>query len=140
MKSSKRIILIALMLGMIVTTALAEEKGSFSKINQESIIIVPYYTYTYSITASLSFEGNKAKCGGSLSPIGKDSVSLTITLYKQNGTQWDYISSWNGEATGGRTATASGSANVSSGTYKVVANGNVGNKEYPSASDTKTKP
>ena len=47
MKSSKRIILIALMLGMIVTTALAEEKGSFSKINQESIIIVPYYTYTW---------------------------------------------------------------------------------------------
>ncbi len=146
MKMRIRITIAALFVGLIFGTAKADVNDTCS-VKSPDILnaavmadYMPFYTHTYSIFSTLSFEGNKAKCSGQVTPIGNDFVSITVTLYKKNGTGWDYIDSWNGEATGGGTAYASGSVNVSSGTYKVVANGNVGNKEYPSASDTKTKP
>lgn len=101
--------------------------------------IMPYYLYTNDIVASLSFSNGKANCYGSVSPIGNESVSVTVTLYKQNGSAWNYIDSWSGSASGGSMATASGSAYVGKGTYKVETSGNVGGKEFPSKSVTRTK-
>lgn len=104
------------------------------------VIITPFYTYTSNISASLTFSGDKAVCSGSVLPTGTYSASVTVTLYKKNGSSWAYVSSWSDSATGGNEAYASGSSTVGSGTYKVTVSGNVGGgKEYPSKSVTKTK-
>jgi len=100
--------------------------------------ITPYYSYTDNISASLSFSGSTADCYGTVSPSGNDSVSITVTLYKQSGSKWNSIDSWTGSSTGGSTAAAGGTATVSAGTYKVVVVGNVGGKEYPTKSVTRT--
>lgn len=100
--------------------------------------IQPRYSYTNKAVAELSFSGGKANCGGYVQPSGKYDTSVTVTLYKKNGTKWDYITSWSGSATGGHMAIASGSITVSRGTYKVVTSGNVQNLEYPSAKIERT--
>lgn len=96
------------------------------------------YSHTDRVTASLSFSGGQAQCNGTIKPSGKYSTSVTVTLYKMNGSSWSYITSWSGSATGGLTATAGGSISVDRGTYKVVTSGNVGGLEYPSAKTEKT--
>jgi len=102
--------------------------------------ITPFYTYTSSVTATLSFSNGKANCSGSVTPSGTDSVSLTVTLYKKNGSSWNAITSWSGSSTGGHQASAGGSISVEDGTYKVKTAGNVGNgKEKPTKSITRTK-
>ncbi len=103
------------------------------------LIISPRYSYTQSITAALSFSGGQAHCSGSVLPSGSYNCSITVTLYKQNGSDWDYVTSWSGSATGRDKAAAGGSTSVGSGTYKVVASANVGGKEFPSKSVTRTK-
>ena len=106
----------------------------------QPIIMTPFYTYTDRITVNLSFSGDKAVCSGSVYPEGTYSASVTVTLYKKNGSSWTYVNSWSDSATGGNEAYACGSSTVSSGTYKVTASGHVGGgKEYPSKSVTKTK-
>lgn len=111
-----------------------QAKGSFVDIP----IARPCYTYTDMATAKLSFSEGKAYCNGSVKPSGSYDTSVTVTLYKQNGAKWNYITSWSGSATGRHTATAGGSIAVSNGTYKVVTSGNVANLEYPSAKIEKT--
>ena len=101
--------------------------------------IHPQYSYTDQITASLLFENGKAVCKGVVRPSGNYDCSITVTLYKQNGAKWDYITSYYGSATDGGQASAKGSITVENGTYKVVASGYVENKEYPSKSVTRTK-
>ncbi len=102
--------------------------------------IQPRYSYTSAVTANLQFSGSSALCSGSVIPSGKYAVTVTVTLYKQNGSNWDYVASWSGSATGGNAASASGSASVGSGTYKVVTRGNVAyGMEFPSKSVTRTK-
>lgn len=100
----------------------------------------PLYNHTYKISADLSFDGNTAICHGAVYPSEVINVSVTVSLYKQNGSSWTFLKSWTGNATGGATAFASGTKIVSSGTYKVVTSGNVGGLEFPTASVTKTKP
>lgn len=123
---------LVLLLGIgVFLTAYAE--------NDENTIM-PRYSYTSSISASLSFSGNTANCSGIVTPSQGHNVSVTVTLYRQNGSSWVYVASWSGSATGGASAGAGGSANVSSGTYKVVTKGNVGNGlEYPTKTITRTK-
>lgn len=140
----KRIgIFIVLVLGFVLAGSTAFAVDGYSYQNTERYAlhsqIVPYYNYTDDIVASLSFNGNTAKCYGSVSPTGNDSVSVTVTLYKKEGSKWSYVDSWSGNASGGATATASGSATVGKGTYKVVTAGNVGGKEAPTKSVTRTK-
>lgn len=112
--------------------------------NAEDLVIVKLcegperYEYTQAIGVSLSFSGGKANCSGYVKPRGSEWASISVTLYKKNGTNWNIVQSWSGNATGGATAAASGSASVSKGTYKVVATGNVGGKEFPTKSTTKT--
>lgn len=96
------------------------------------------YEYTQAIGVSLSLSGGKANCSGYVKPRGSEWASIRVTLYRKNGSNWTYIQSWTGSATGGVTASASGSVSVSQGTYKVVAFGNVGGKEFPTKSITKT--
>lgn len=126
-KVSVLLVFLVLLFTLVIGVALADE-------------INPRYSYTSSVTASLSFSGNTANCSGSVSPSGYDKVSVTVTLYRQNGSSWVYITSWSGSASNGATAAAGGSVNVSSGTYKVVTKGNVGNGlEYPTKTITRTK-
>lgn len=100
--------------------------------------ISPQYSYTKLVQAGLEFSGGKAICTGKVSPLDEEDVTITVTLYKKNGTKWNYITSWSGSATGGHTATAGGSISVDHGTYKVVTIGNVGGLEWPSAKTEKT--
>lgn len=145
---SKKIISLFLSLLLIaaaIPAALAE--GTSAELNNSTTleasqtpVILLKYAYTSSVKASLSFNGNTAYCKGSVTPSGSYSASLTVTLYKKSGSSWNYIASWSGSSTGGSQATASGSASVTSGTYKVVTRGNIGSGlENPSVSITKTK-
>ena len=98
------------------------------------------YTYTSSVTATLSFSSGKANCSGTVTPSGTDSVFLKVTLYKKSGSSWTAIASWTGSSTGGHQAAAGGSVSVGAGTYKVTTVGNVGNgKERPTKSVTRHK-
>ena len=124
------ILLVCILSTMMFLPCFAEEENTIS----------PRYSYTSLVTAGLSFSGNTANCTGGVTPSGNYSVSVTVSLYRQNGSSWDYITSWYGNSTGGATATAAGSINVGSGTYKVVTKGNVGNGlEYPTKTVTRTK-
>lgn len=125
------IVAVLLLTTIVIGMALAEEIT-----NQ----VTPRYSYTSSVTAGLSFSGSTANCSGSVSPSGYDDVSVTVTLYRQNGSSWDFVTSWSDSAEDGATAAAGGSINITSGTYKVTTRGNVGNgKEYPTKSVTRTK-
>ncbi len=72
----KRLIcwLVLLTLVMAPIGALAENAGMLR------------YKNTKRIHAQLLFEDNNAICIGNLTPLKCDSCSLTVTLYKQNGT------------------------------------------------------
>ncbi|MEA5013028.1 MAG: hypothetical protein VB099_00565 [Candidatus Limiplasma sp.] len=108
------------------------------------IIIIPRYSHTSAITAVLSFSGGNAVCSGSIKPSGSYNASVTVTLYKENGSKWDYVTSWSGSAKNGSEASASGSKSVGSGTYKVTTSGAIKDSsgtvlEAPSKSVTRTK-
>lgn len=103
-------------------------------------MITPCYTYTSSIIANLTISGNTANCSGTVDPYSSYNATISVTLYKKNGNRWIYLASWSGSSTNGNTASAGGSHSIGTGTYKVVAYGNVGNGiEHPSASVIKTK-
>lgn len=101
-------------------------------------IIQPRYSYTDQISAALSFSGGQAICSGKIVPSGDRDVSITVTLYKKNGSNWNYITSWSGSAKNGLAAVAGGSISVDRGTYKVVSSGNVEGLEYPTATVERT--
>ncbi len=109
--------------------------------NADDLIIKPMFSYTRTIRANLTFSGNIADCYGFIDPIGSDNVTIFVVLYRQNGSDWDYVKGWNGSGTGGYPASAGGTYEVTSGTYMVVAYGSVGiTLEHPSASITRTLP
>lgn len=143
----KRITSFLMMLALVATmaqTAVAASSFPHQISNPYQDIVYPLsisprYSYTQSITAALSFTGGQANCSGTVLPSGNYNCSITVTLYKQNGSNWDYVTSWSGSATGGDVASAGGSKSVGSGTYKVVASANVGGKESPSKSVIRTK-
>jgi hypothetical protein len=96
------------------------------------------YQYTDAISGSLNVSGGVAYCSGSVDPKGTYSATVTINLYRQNGSSWTYITSWSGSASGGAKASASGNIYVGSGTYKLVVKGNVGGGlEYPTITKTR---
>ena len=106
--------------------------------SNKDLPVEPRYSYTNHITASLAFSGGKAQCSGTITPSGDYDTSVTVTLYKKNGSNWNYITSWSDSATGGLIAAAGGSISVNHGIYKVVTSGNVGGLEWPSAQTEKT--
>lgn len=102
--------------------------------------ISPCYTYTESITASLSFDGNYAICSGSITPSFTHDTSIVVTLYQLVETRWVSIGSWTGSSSNGLKASAGGRCLVAnSGTFKVTTTGNVGGLESPSKSITRVK-
>lgn len=132
----KKINLFVMVLVCIMTLTLAVPVIAQESANE----VQPRYAYTSLVVAGLDFSGGKAYCDGSVTPSGNYSVSVTVSLYRQNGSSWDFVTSWSGSSTGGKTAGAGGSVNVGSGTYKVVTRGNVGNgMEYPTKSVIRTK-
>ena len=124
---------ISLLVSAILMTILCSKAIATINSSEHSITITPRYSYTQTITATLSFSGGKAQCSGAVKPSG------IVTLYKQNGSDWDYITSWFGSATGGERASAGGSKTVGSGTYKVVSSADVAGKEFPSKSVIREK-
>ena len=140
----RKIILFALIVAILcsVSTTSIQTIG-YAANAEDSVKVKLYeeperYDYTQAIGVSLSLSGGKANCSGYVKPRGSEWASIRVTLYRKNGSNWTYIQSWTGSATGGVTASASGSVSVSQGTYKVVAFGNVGGKEFPTKSITKT--
>lgn len=140
----RKILLFALIVAMLCSVSIISILTMGYVANAEDLIKVKLYEkpkryeYTQAIGVSLSFSGGKANCSGYVKPRGSEWASISVTLYKKNGTNWNIVQSWSGNATGGATAAASGSASVSQGTYKVVATGNVGGMESPTKSITKT--
>lgn len=135
----KRYIMIASILMVLLCLSISAQALAYGHNPQPPRPFSLQYEMTDMIRAELSFDGGKAVCYGVVRPSDSYNCSITVTLYKKNGSGWDYVDSWSGSATGGQQASAGGSASVGSGTYKVVASGNVANKEYPSKSVTKTK-
>lgn len=134
-----KVSLVALLIMLVISTGVyAETSTDHTTIVDGMSVVQPRYSYTDRITADLSFSNGKANCFGSVTPSGSHDASITVTLYKKNGTKWEYITSWRGSATDGHSAVASGSYSVSHGTYKVVAAGNVGGLEFPSVDTERT--
>lgn len=101
--------------------------------------IVPYrYDKTRSITASLSISSGIATCKGNLSPTDNYNCTLSVTLYKKNGNNWDFIQSWSESAAGGARASVSETRKVDRGTYKVVSVGDVDGESVRAESAEKT--
>lgn len=116
---SKVIIGLIVTLFLITSISLAWAEGGQ--------LITPRYNFTAEIVSTLTFSGGTAYCGGTVTPSGNYSSSVTVTLYRQDGDSWTYVASWYGSASNGATAAASGSKYVGSGTFKVTARGNIGN-------------
>lgn len=96
------------------------------------------YTKTGKISAGLSISGGVATCDGDVQPSGKHNCSVTVTLYKQNGSDWTKVKSWSANATGGEEASVTETKTVGRGTYKVVAKGNVDGETSSAESAKKT--
>ena len=88
------------------------------------------------IKASLAISGGNAECRGSVLPVGTQSCTLIVKLYKKNGAYWNVLNTWITSAIGGNAATISRSVSVSSGTYKVVSTGNVDGENVTATSET----
>lgn len=113
------LILTLLILCFVMPTGLGENDGIEYQINQTR------YTNTSDILAKLSISYGNAKCSGWVTPNGTQSCTLTVKLYKKNGTSWNVMNTWTASASGGNIAALSKTVSVSSGTYKVVSIGNV---------------
>ncbi|MBQ8615936.1 MAG: hypothetical protein IJX67_03505 [Oscillospiraceae bacterium] len=87
--------------------------------------IAPMYELTFKITASCSVSSGTASCYGYVRASASTSdVSLTVTLYKQEGESWDSVSSWRLDNQG-QYGEIDASYKVGSGVYKVVVVGTV---------------
>lgn len=83
------------------------------------------YSETRKISALLSINGNIATCYGAVTPMSDQNCTITVILYKKNGTKWVKEKSWSSDASGGQSATVKKTQKISRGTYKVVAIGKV---------------
>lgn len=128
------------MIFLVLITLAFSSSAEHTMDTQVPPLYKPMYSYTDNVDASLSFNGDIAKCRGSIFPSEPLLVSVTVSLYKQVGSTWELLDSWEGHSTNGLKASASGQKAVGPGTYKVVTTGNVGGLEFPTASVTKTKP
>ncbi len=133
-------VLLGIFISLVFTTDAIPAKAEQVAVMRTPLQVVPLYIYTSTITANLSFDGDTAKCDGMIYPSEVVDVTITVSLYQQNGSSWTLLDSWSSSATGGNRAYVRGTKTVSSGTYKVVTAGNVGGLEFPTTSVTKTKP
>ena len=82
------------------------------------------WTNTTNISCDLVFSGRTATCKGDIDALPGSTISGTLTLYKKNGSSWNYVTSWNKNS--GALLSISEKYTVSSaGTYRVVLSGTV---------------
>lgn len=113
----------------LLSTSLASESEKIS---------LQRYTETRRIYANLSISGGTASCSGYVLPNGTQDCSLVVTLYRLDGGDWHFVTSWSDSATGGARAAVSASYGVEAGTYKVVSVGTVNGEKTSAESAQKT--
>jgi len=96
------------------------------------------YSETRKISAALSIKGNVATCYGTVAPLTNQDCTITVTLYKKDGTKWVKIKTWSGSAFGGQSAVVNKRQRISRGTYKVVAVGKVARETTRAETSEKT--
>lgn len=123
------IVAMLLLLTLLPTTAFAansENAGLFR------------YEDTRRIRATLSLSGNIATCSGYVIPLDEQDCSITVTLYKKSGSDWEKVKSWSDSASNGAKASVSKTKAVSRGTYKVVSVGKVAGETSRATSTIET--
>ena len=90
------------------------------------------------VSVSLSFQGSSAVCNATAFPKTDSDVSMTLILYKKSGNFWTRQCSWSGSASNGNSLWVSGTAYVTSGTYKLVASGTMGDESFRVETQEKT--
>ena len=96
------------------------------------------YEETRRVRATLSLSGNIATCSGYVIPSGDQDCSITVTLYKKSGSDWEKVKSWSDSAADGAKASVSKTRTVSRGTYKVVSVGKVAGETSRATSTIET--
>lgn len=97
------------------------------------------YQNTQSVLASLSIKGRTATCYGKVTPQGTQDCSLSLTLYRKNGSRWVAVQTWTQSAQQGASASLKKTKSIGFGTYKVTAVGNVDGEVVSVDSVEKTK-
>ena len=120
------LVLVGILLYMMVGVVMAEE-------------ITPYYLYIKKATCSLSINDNgNSTCRGYINVMDASDISLTLTLYRQSGNAWIYVTSWTESFASVKIANISKMYQATEGTYKLMMNGKVttveGDTEYISQS------
>ena len=52
------------------------------------------YINVTAIKCDLSFSGRVATCSGNITALSGSTIDATLTLYRKNGSNWDYVTSW----------------------------------------------
>ncbi len=84
-------------------------------------IVTPQWTNTSTVECKLGFTGRVASCVAQVTGnSGTTKIESVLTLYKKNGTSWDYVTSWSQNSTT-QSVTYSKTYKVdSAGTYKLT--------------------
>ena len=91
----------------------------------DAIPVTPSWANTMGITCDVTFSGRTAACSGSIEALPGATISATLTLYKKNGTAWDYVTSWNKNTLSSWNDITETYTVSSAGTYKVTMGGYV---------------
>lgn len=130
-KTVSWILCLAIALTMVITPAWAAVRYDDGEISVQ-------YVKTRRITATLTLQDGVATCTGKLYPLDDQACSITVTLYKKNGSGWDAVQSWSANASGGGYAIVSKTRSVGRGTYKVVSEGLVDGEKSTKESSVQT--
>lgn len=87
----------------------------------------PFYLYTRFVEADLSIDNSgNASCIGYVKVKETTStITMTVTLYRQAGTNWGKVTSWSDSVVGASSLEIDEVYRVGSGTYKVEVTGTV---------------
>lgn len=87
--------------------------------------VMPCYTYTSTVSASLSISSGTATAKGSIVPYNSRPTSVKVQLQRYSDGQWSTISTWKDSDTGG-VSSAGGTKTVTSGySYRTFVTGYV---------------
>lgn len=107
-----------------------------------SITVSARWVNTMGISCSLTFSSRTATCTGEIDALPGSTISGTLSLYKKNGSSWDYVTSWNKNSSSSSLTFIEKYTVSSAGTYRVMLTGTVtrnGTSEFVSiASNEKT--
>ncbi|MCL2814920.1 MAG: hypothetical protein FWD23_10005 [Oscillospiraceae bacterium] len=89
-----------------------------------SVTVAARWINTMGISCDLAFSGRTATCKGNIEALPGSTISGTLTLYKKNGSSWDYVTSWNKNSASSLTINEKYTVS-SAGTYRVMISGTV---------------